>query len=108
MMAPIMPHITEEIYQTYYAKEQGDSSIHVSSWPESQKEAQPSEKFTAFCSLLSNVRQAKTNAQKAMNSEIILTLDEKHIEMLGDMQEDFKSVTNAAEIKQGDFKVEFN
>jgi valyl-tRNA synthetase len=102
-----MPFITEEIYQTYFAKNEGDSSIHISSWPESKKESQPSARFTAFCSLLSSVRQAKTTAQKAMNSEIILTLDKKYIEMLGSMTEDFKSVTNAKEIKQGKFKVEF-
>ncbi len=31
-MAPIMPHITEEIYQLRYAKSEGTVSLHVSSW----------------------------------------------------------------------------
>jgi valyl-tRNA synthetase len=33
MMAPIMPHITEEIYQLYYAAKEKKKSIHVSMWP---------------------------------------------------------------------------
>ena len=108
LFAPIMPFVTEEIYQTYFKKNERDSSVHISSWPESKKDAQPSAKFTAFCSLLSSVRQAKSNAQKSMNSEIILTLPKKNIqETLKDMTEDFKAVTNAKEIREGKFNVEF-
>ncbi|MBI2669446.1 valine--tRNA ligase [Candidatus Woesearchaeota archaeon] len=33
MMAPIMPHITEEIYQQYFAQKEKQSSLHLSSWP---------------------------------------------------------------------------
>ncbi len=34
LFAPIMPHITEEIYQLYFAKKENKKSIHVSDWPE--------------------------------------------------------------------------
>jgi len=34
LMAPIMPHVTEEIYQLYYAKKEKVKSIHISHWPE--------------------------------------------------------------------------
>ncbi len=34
MMAPIMPHITEEIYQLFYSGRVTDDSIHKSSWPD--------------------------------------------------------------------------
>ena len=33
MLAPIAPHVTEEIYQTMFAAAMGHKSIHVSSWP---------------------------------------------------------------------------
>ena len=42
-----------------------------------------------------------------MNSEIILTLSKENIKALKNMKEDFKSVTNAKEIKEGKFKVDF-
>jgi len=107
LFAPIMPFITEEIYQTYFKKTAKDKSIHISRWPESKKDTQPSEPFTAFCELLSTVRQAKTNAQKSMNSEITLTLSKEDQKLIEGMLEDFKSVVNAKEIKEGKFKVEF-
>lgn len=34
LMAPITPHITEEIYQHYFRKNEKDKSIHASDWPE--------------------------------------------------------------------------
>lgn len=34
MLAPFLPHITEEIYQRNYAALEGSKSIHISRWPE--------------------------------------------------------------------------
>ncbi|MFH0979196.1 MAG: valine--tRNA ligase [Candidatus Woesearchaeota archaeon] len=33
LIAPIMPHITEEIYQMHYADKEKKKSIHISGWP---------------------------------------------------------------------------
>jgi len=107
LFAPIIPFATEEIYQTYFKKTEKDKSIHISDWPTAKKDAQPSESFVAFCDLLSNVRQAKTAAQKSMNSEITLTLSSAQQKSIEGMLEDFKAVTNASEVKEGKFNVEF-
>jgi len=45
MMAPILPHITEEIYQLYYAKHEKIKSIHISSWPDTEKRDAEAEKI---------------------------------------------------------------
>ncbi len=37
MLAPFMPHIAEEIYQTRYAAFNGARSIHLTSWPEPEE-----------------------------------------------------------------------
>ena len=37
LIAPIMPFITEEIYQSYFIKYEKDKSIHLSKWPEFNK-----------------------------------------------------------------------
>ena len=42
-----------------------------------------------------------------MNSEIILTIEEKVYKIVRGMLNDLKNVTNASEIKEGDFEVEF-
>ncbi|MGF3584106.1 MAG: valine--tRNA ligase [Thermoplasmatota archaeon] len=34
LFAPFFPHITEEIYQQHYKKNEGFESIHISPWPE--------------------------------------------------------------------------
>jgi len=33
LLAPFLPHITEEVYQSHYRRTEGDLSIHVSAWP---------------------------------------------------------------------------
>ena len=34
MMAPFLPHVTEEIYHLYFALKEGNNSIHLSPWPQ--------------------------------------------------------------------------
>ena len=106
VIAPIMPFITEEIYQEHFKKFEKDKSIHLSEWPEIKKIKSTSE-LDKFIEVLAKIRQEKTNAQKAMNSEIILTLEKDIYNELEGMLNDLKDVTNATEIKQGKFKVEF-
>ncbi|MFH0808195.1 MAG: valine--tRNA ligase [archaeon] len=104
LFAPIIPFITEEIYQTYY---ETGKSIHSTKWPDFKENSEPSKPFQDFQEILSKIRQEKTTAQKSMNSEIILTLEKEILENLEGTAEDLKSVTAAKEIKQGPFKVEF-
>lgn len=104
MIAPIMPFISEEIYQTHFKIFERDESIHLSSWPVFEKNKLMDENWKSFLLVISRVRQEKSKAGKAMNSEINLTLKKEEIYFL----EDLKNVTNAKEIKEGkEFKVEF-
>lgn len=117
MISPIMPFITEEIYQNHFRKFEKEKSIHVSSWPEFDKEKKWTENLTTKLNfanrwfllkhVISKIRSVKTHNKKPMNSEIILTLDKKYYSSLKELIEDLKNVTNAKEIKQGKFKVEF-
>ena len=66
--------------------------------------------WEAFIEVVTKVRQAKTKAQKPMNAEIILTIPEGGKPFLREesgVLRDLRRVTNAKEIKTGDFKVEF-
>ena len=112
-----MPFITEEIYQTYYRKHEKDRSIHVSEWPKWNRKQELAEdnwrelgwanRFFLFTDIVSKVRAEKTKAKKAMNAEIILTIDEKTYSNLKEFLQDLKNVTNSKDIKEGKFKVEF-
>ncbi len=109
MISPITPFITEEIYQSYFAKIEECKSIHISQWPKikTKQDKKLSQFGDSFISLLSKIRRQKTKAQKSMKAEIILTIPEKDKKALTNMLEDFKAVTNTKKIKTGEFKVEF-
>jgi len=111
LFAPIMPYVTEEIYQINFKKFEKDKSIHLSSWPkiekESQKDLDELSRLKNFYHILSSVRTKKTEEKKSMNSEIILTIEKENYEAVEKMIDDLKNVTNAKEIKKGKFAVEF-
>ncbi len=112
LTAPIMPFVAEEIYQTHFKAFEKDKSIHISDWPKpeniEQKKLDVVHKFGSFVNVLEQIRRWKTNNQKAMNSEIILTLAKEEIEGISDLLGDLKDVMNAVEIKEGEqFRVDF-
>lgn len=110
IVSPMMPFITEDIYQNYFKKFEKEKSIHLIEWkiPKlNQKNLDRLMGFRFMLEVISDVRREKTKAQKSMKSEIILTVDEGLSKHFNDMLEDLKSVTNAKKIKSGKFKVEF-
>lgn len=108
LIAPIMPFVTEEIYQEHFRKKEKEKSIHISNWPKEMKIIQVDENiFDLMIEILEKVRQEKSQAKKSIKSEIILSLDKKDYTKLKDVLEDLKAVTNAVEIKPGVFGVEF-
>lgn len=107
LIAPIMPFITEEIYQTYFKKNEKTESIHLTKWPETQEKSKDTNELDLFLKILSKIRQKKSNSKKPMNSEILLTLTKDDKSKLKDLLQDLKDVTNATSIKEGNLKVEF-
>ena len=107
LIAPIMPFITEEIYQEHFRKNEKTKSIHVSEWPEYEK-IKGFETLNKFYEILSKIRQEKSKEKKPMNCEIILTLQKENYGEIKLMLEDLKNVTNSKEIKKGNnFEVYF-
>ena len=114
LIAPIMPFITEEIYQKWFKKYENEKSIHISKWPEVieglEKYPDSSEresKLELLYEVVSKIRHEKTKSQKSMKAEIVLTLEKNVLEKLEGMLDDLAGVANAKEIREGDFSVEF-
>lgn len=110
LMAPFTPFITEEIYQTYYKKNEKIKSIHLCEWPEELKikfHLEDKKKFSAFLNVISDARKEKAKKEKSVKARIILTIEKKTRESLKDVLNDLRHVLNAEEIKEGKFKVEF-
>ena len=110
LFAPLMPFITEEIYQQHYKNKEKHKSIHISSWPKADKkliDKKTEDLGNRFVEIVENVRQHKSQNKKSLKTEIKLTLDKKDYNMLKPTLEDLKAVTSAREIKQGKFSIEF-
>ena len=107
LIAPIMPFITEEIYQTYFKKTEKTKSIHISNWPEHEK-PKPTKELELFCQVLAKVRQEKSKKKKSMKAEITLTLQKQTQQKLKNMLDDLKAVVNAKKINAGKFKISFS
>lgn len=90
LMAPIMPFITEEIFQTYFAGKEKAKSIHVSEWPQCDKKLidENAEKIGELaCYAVEAARQAKSEKKISLKEPV------KKMILRGKVsKEDFKKV----------------
>jgi len=110
LLAPILCHITEELYQKYYKKQEKIKSIHITEWPQEDKRLENKKienKGDRTVEIISKVRQFKAKNKKSLKTEIILTIDQKDFTSLKNFLQDIKAVTNAKEIKKGKFRIKF-
>jgi len=73
LMAPIMPHITEEIYQGCFRESVKDASVHVSSWPAFGDEygSEKSEKIGDLATeIVAAIRKTKSDSGMSLGAEI--------------------------------------
>ncbi|MBS3167300.1 valine--tRNA ligase [Candidatus Woesearchaeota archaeon] len=104
LIAPIMPHFTEEIYQNYFTKQEKSISVHISQWPESDKKLinKDLEKVgDRFIEILSEVRQFKNKQQKSLKTPINLVLTKPDESLLKEVLEDLKAVTSTQNLSFG-------
>jgi valyl-tRNA synthetase len=102
-----MPHITEEIYQAFYAEREKNKSIHLSGWPAYDK-AFSNKKIERLgdeiIDMIAKVRHFKTANKKSMKEPVVLTINMKRYKAA---LEDIKAAANAKEITDGKFDVGF-
>ncbi|MFH1682481.1 MAG: valine--tRNA ligase [Candidatus Woesearchaeota archaeon] len=101
MIAPIMPHITEEIYQLYFAKKDNFKSIHTSSWPVADPKMIDEEAELIGdwgVDIINAVRKFKSEKQLSLKNELkelILIGEEKDFEgKIKPILEDLRAVLN--------------
>lgn len=114
MMAPIMPHITEEIYQLFFASIEGKVSIHNSQWPEYNESLvdENSEKAgDKAVMIISAVRKYKSENNKPLSTPLKrLTIECKDdiAQLLEKIVMDIRGVTKSEDIGfgKGDIEVD--
>lgn len=112
MLAPIMPFITEEIYQDFFKKTEKDKSIHISKWPEFDKKAvndKIEEAGDAMIEIITAVRREKTQNKKSLGADVaklVIECDKKIQKSIEGALDDLKAVTKAQAIEFGKAKIE--
>jgi valyl-tRNA synthetase len=105
LLAPIMPHVTEEIYQQLFAEGEGMGSIHLSAWPAADEtliDAEAERCGEALFAIASAARRYKTANQRGLGTALerlgVAAADARLLAMLESSATDLRSVTRAAEI----------
>ncbi|MBL7054589.1 valine--tRNA ligase [Candidatus Woesearchaeota archaeon] len=101
LMAPIMPYITEEIYDIYYKKHEKDKSIHLSKWPSldlTSKNAEATGDFAVH--IIREIRKAKAEKNLSLKSPVkkIIAKGKISKEEFESVKEDIIASTNTEEI----------
>ena len=105
MISPIMPHITEEIYQLFFKNKEEKESIHISYWPK-YNSGFVNDEIELIGDLgvdiINAIRKYKSEKQLSMKTElnkVILVSNEKDFEtMITSIKDDLKAVLQAKEI----------
>jgi valyl-tRNA synthetase len=105
LLAPVAPHIAEEIYQTMYADDKEHRSIHVSPWPESDKKLidEEAEKYGDLAiAVIEEVRRDKAERRLSLNAPIkqltIYAGTEKSAHVLEQAMEDIEGTCKTQKI----------
>ena len=113
MFAPVLPHITEEIYQDYYAEKEGKKSLHISGYLNIGTDVDNDiiGDGDKVVDLVSNVRKFKSENNVSLKTFIKdITITSNFTDFLKKAETDIKAVCSINEIKYKDgkeFSVEF-
>jgi valyl-tRNA synthetase len=73
LLAPITPHITEEIYQTMYAEDMGQKSLQLAPWPKpdfGKIDEEAEKKGELVMAVITGIRREKAEKRKSLNAPI--------------------------------------
>ncbi|RLF66728.1 MAG: valine--tRNA ligase [Thermoplasmata archaeon] len=100
MLAPLLPHVTEEVYQEVFKRFTKDISIHVSAWPEPVKIDEESlKKGELIKDIVASVRRMKAARGLPLNTEIErVTFSEPEVKLSEEDLEDIKGAIRARAI----------
>jgi valyl-tRNA synthetase len=106
LFAPLLPHVTEAIYQGLYAESEGAGSIHRSRWPEADEallDEAAEAAGEALVAVATAARRYKSEHSIGLGAELarlrLATADPALAEALRAAEADVRSVTRAREVE---------
>ncbi len=99
MMAPMLPHVTEDAYQAF-ARMDGAKSIHVSKWPEPERIDEDAEKKGDLTKeIIASVRTWKAEKKYPLNKELVrVEIVGKDSQLLQGYEDDIAQTVRAASL----------
>jgi len=112
LFAPIMPHITEAIYQSHFKSQEKTLSIHKADWPKSEQfeyDAASEIAGDVAVAIITAVRKFKSTQQASLKAEIqtlSIHCSKPLQQAIMSVMEDLKATTHAQNIHFGDGTIE--
>jgi valyl-tRNA synthetase len=106
ILAPIMPFITESLYQNFFRKVDGNTSIHVTHWPKPEHVTDDDalEHGRLMVDVVAAVRRYKAASQQSLGaplSELVITCSPEQTEILKGFIDDIRGVTRSDAVRFG-------
>jgi valyl-tRNA synthetase len=105
LLAPVTPHVTEEIYQYMFAEGKGYSSLQITPWPEYNPQMANDEAEAhgdLVIAIMSEIRRDKAERKLPLNAPIkkltVYAVDEHTTEVVESTSADISSTLKIAEI----------
>jgi valyl-tRNA synthetase len=106
LLAPVVPHVTEEIYQHMFAENKGFESLQTSPWPKfnpSMVDEEAEKNGDLLIAIIGEVRRDKAEKKMALNapvkSLIIYAGNEENAKVILSAKEDIAATLKAAKIQ---------
>ncbi|RLE41900.1 valine--tRNA ligase [Candidatus Woesearchaeota archaeon] len=105
LIAPLLPHVTEEIYHAHFIKHEKQKSIHLCSWPKYSKALVDTtiEKHGDWVvDIIARVRKLKSMQGLSLKTELaLLVLEKTKQQKLSDFEATIRHTTRARSIVYG-------
>ena len=106
LLAPVTPHLTEEIYQTLYADSKGYKSLQISPWPEFNQavaDEQAEKRGDLITALITEVRREKAEKHMSLNTQVkkltVYTGDKETAAIIAESSEDIVGTCKVANLE---------
>ncbi len=105
LIAPLLPHIAEDIYQSFYAKSENDKSIHIASWPiynAELKDAAAQKGGDLVVDMVTRIRKFKSMRDMSLKAGIdVLTIEKKFEKAIEGFEDTLRATTATSRIVFG-------